>query len=430
MLYPIVRPIATLGLQVYFRKIYLAHPEHLPADKPVILAANHPTAFLEPCILACFLEEPLYFLVRGDFFANPFYSFLLRQLHMLPVFRKRDGRFSDLKNNFATFEACFDALRHNKTIMILAEGRTQYEKRLGPMQKGAARMAFGALNKYPELEDVYVVPVGVTYTEVARMRSDVLISLGKPFSTRAFLEEYERHPNEAATRFLDTLHARIAREMVIIPRPEDDELGELLLTVFRTSYRETLLPVVSEDDTRLRAEQQALLPLKEAAPAPEPLRQAAGTYQALLDAHALRDADVAGRARPKLIHGLLLGLGFPLYALGFLWNGPPLWLAQWIATRYTNNLEFFASVKVSVGIFGWLFWFIGWWIAAALLGSPWWWALPLGMLLSGLTALYYRDLGLWWLGRRRWNRLEPGAQADIRQARKRLVEAATRVHQT
>jgi len=428
MLYPIVRPIATLGLQVYFRKIYLAHPEHLPADKPVILAANHPTAFLEPCILACFLEEPLYFLVRGDFFANPFYSFLLRQLHMLPVFRKRDGRFSDLKNNFATFEACFDALRHNKTIMILAEGRTQYEKRLGPMQKGAARMAFGALNKYPELEDVYVVPVGVTYTEVARMRSDVLISLGKPFSTRAFLDEYKRHPNEAATRFLDTLHARIAREMVIIPRPEDDELGEQLLTVFRTSFTEDLFPTVSESDTRLRGEQGALTVLDQPPDARKDLQVASDDYREQLHAHRIADRDVAGHERPNLLHALFLLLGFPFFALGYLWNGPPLWLARWIATRYTNNLEFFASVKVSVGIFGWLFWFIGWWIAAALLGSPWWWAVPLAMVLSGLAALYYRDLLRWWRGGRRWDQLTEGEQNALRRARRELVDRCTRVY--
>lgn len=32
--------------------------ENLDWEKPLILAANHPTAFIEPCILACWLPKP------------------------------------------------------------------------------------------------------------------------------------------------------------------------------------------------------------------------------------------------------------------------------------------------------------------------------------------------------------------------------------
>ena len=127
MLYRLVRPLAALGIRANYQHICISNTDRIPVDKPVILAANHPTAFMEPCILACFLGRPLYFLVRGDFFKQPLYNFLLRQLNMLPVFRMRDGGYRNLKNNYSTFEACFEALKSNKTIMILAEGRTIHE---------------------------------------------------------------------------------------------------------------------------------------------------------------------------------------------------------------------------------------------------------------------------------------------------------------
>ena len=69
-LYPIVRPLAALAIKTFFRKIHLSNMDRVPSDRPVILAANHPTAFMEPCILACYMDRPLHFLVRGDFFSK------------------------------------------------------------------------------------------------------------------------------------------------------------------------------------------------------------------------------------------------------------------------------------------------------------------------------------------------------------------------
>ena len=93
MLYRLVRPLATLCFLVSYRKIYFSHSENIPKDKPVILAINHPTMFLEPCLLACFLDHSLHFLARGDVFSNAFYKKLLASLHILPIFRLKDGGY-------------------------------------------------------------------------------------------------------------------------------------------------------------------------------------------------------------------------------------------------------------------------------------------------------------------------------------------------
>jgi len=154
MLYFFVRPIARIGLSVFYRHIYFSHPERIPKDKPVILACNHPTAFIEPCLLACFLDRSLYFLVRGNLFKKPIYDLLLRSLHMLPIFRLKDGGYGKLKSNYQTFQAVFQALEQNRTVMILAEGSTKQCKRLRPLQKGAARLALGALEASEHIEEV------------------------------------------------------------------------------------------------------------------------------------------------------------------------------------------------------------------------------------------------------------------------------------
>ena len=178
MLYPLVRPLATIAIWAFYRKIYLSNAHRIPKEGPVILAANHPTAFMEPCILACFQDRPLHFLVRGDLFKKNIFASLLRSLNMLPVYRIQDGGYSNLKNNFSTFEDCFRALKDGKAIMILAEGRTIHEKKLRPIRKGTARIAFGALDKYGEM-DLPIIPVGVNYTYADQPRSEVMIDFGE-----------------------------------------------------------------------------------------------------------------------------------------------------------------------------------------------------------------------------------------------------------
>ncbi|NJL77450.1 MAG: hypothetical protein HC892_22855 [Saprospiraceae bacterium] len=51
-----IRPFARFGLLAFCKKIYVSGAENIKTDRPVILASNHPTAFLEPCILACFYQ--------------------------------------------------------------------------------------------------------------------------------------------------------------------------------------------------------------------------------------------------------------------------------------------------------------------------------------------------------------------------------------
>ena len=57
MIYWILRHLARIAFKAYFHKIYLINLEHLPREGPVLIAANHPSAFLEACMLAAFLPR-------------------------------------------------------------------------------------------------------------------------------------------------------------------------------------------------------------------------------------------------------------------------------------------------------------------------------------------------------------------------------------
>ena len=162
MLYELIRPISNITFRTLLRKVNIVDAERFPKEEPVILSSNHPTAFLEPCILACFLERPLYFMVRGDFFQNPIYRTLMFGVHLIPIHRI-EGGVANIRKNHDIFQYCFDALDSNHTILIMAEGKTRQHKRLGPSKKGTARLALGFVdNKHRK--DGLITPVGVNFS--------------------------------------------------------------------------------------------------------------------------------------------------------------------------------------------------------------------------------------------------------------------------
>ncbi len=255
MLYALVRPLARIGISVYFKKIYLSNVDRIPKDKPVILACNHPTAFLEPCILACFLDRPLYYLVRGDFFKKTINNFLLRALHMLPIYRKKDGNYKALKANYATFDACYDALKANRTLMIFPEGHAVAEYRLRPLHKGLGKIAMGIFEKYPDIEDVYVIPVGVNYSNVFQFRSEVMIDFGIPINARSYYEQHKEQPVHGVNAILNDLSEAMKEQMIIVGEPSHDVLGNQMLELNRSRFSEASASVLSDDRSLLQGQQ-------------------------------------------------------------------------------------------------------------------------------------------------------------------------------
>lgn len=423
MLYPIVRPLAAIGLRVFYRKIYLTNTARIPRNQPVILAANHPTAFLEPCILACFLQRPLYFLVRGDLFKQAFYAGLLRSLHMLPVYRLKDAGYGKLKENYSTFEACHNALAERKTIMILAEGRTIQEKRLRPLQKGAARIALGALDVHADMAEVYIVPVGVNFTYPDQPRTEVFIDFGEPIRASAFLPEYRENANQAMASLTDALRERLEQHIVIVENEADDELAEYLHLLDRTARPYRLWPIIERSASPLEREMRLAAAVNKM---DEGMKQewlaATRAYFGRLGEAGLDDRSVGGRNYATALNAVLLALGWPGYAMGTLWNYLPAWLGYYVSATKVKTLEFKAPVRWAATIATFVLYFLLWLLIMAATGA-WGSLLPLvlALFLLGPFALYYGEFAQRFRLSRAFRRLSQSQQLELRRERDELL---------
>ena len=390
-LYHLLRPLARLSIGIYYRKIHVSGLENIPQDKPVVFAANHPTAFTEPCILACWQPRDLHFLVRGDFFVHPAANWALRQLNQVPVYRKKDAGFEGIKNNFETFEVMYKLLTEGEAIMILAEGNTKWEKRLRPLQKGSARMLLGVLDTYPDL-DVYLVPVGVNYTDAPKFRSEVMFEIGQPMRAQDYAATYLDKPPKAIREVTRHLDAALRDLIVIIEDPADEPLAEGLFTLLASNRRSPVLPRTVLNGHRFREEKQAanFVNQLEGENKVHFTERLQGYFEQLKRS-AITDYGLTHTSFSNLWTVLVLMLGFLPYAFGMLTNALPAYLTYWIGKEKVKAIEFKASIWAASGMGTFLVYYLLLIGVGFLVGRPGFWLLLFFVPLLGYFSLIYRD---------------------------------------
>lgn len=374
LLYQFVRPLARLALKAGYRHIDFAGAEQIPANGPVLFAVNHPTAFVEPCLMATMQPRSLHFIVRGDVFKKQWAANILRQFQMIPVYRLKDGGYEQLKNNYQSIEESTRVLMDQEAIMILAEGTTIHEKRLRPLRKGTARIAFNTWNDAPDL-DVTIIPVGVNYTYAEKLRQEVYIKCGAPIALSAYRAIWQEAPLQAQQQLLDDLTVAMRQLVIHIEDPGDESMMEQLFQLYRNTHPLPVFPVQRPTDERLEVEFRLAewvnkMPRDEKAA----WRRRLNAYFDQLKAWGVRDQGMAQKVQELPLSTFKVLSGLPLAALGAVLNGLPWLITHAILERQlhpTRDIEYRSSVGISV-------------------------AMVLYLLYYALAALFYLFQGQYW----------------------------------
>ena len=404
MVYGILKIITHLSLKVFFRKIEVHGEDLIPEGAPLIIAANHPSTMIDPIVIGSAINKRLHYIARGNLFTTTFRRWLLRNLYVIPIYRR--GESSDaMERNEDVFRKCFDVLAGRGSILIFPEGVSQPERRIQKIKTGTARIALGAEKANNFKLGVVIVPVGLNYSEPGEFRSDLFISFAKSIDVSEFLKMYADSEEAAVKALTDHIKKSLEKHTVDIENEALDKLISDIETIYkdRLTVELDLSPELGGADFRLtKAITDSVHYFNNKEPERvEALRQKMEDYMQLLLSLSLKDELFKKDSVDRIISlrsfltAVYSLLGLPIYIYGLMNNYLPYKLPGFIARKVTNRLEYQASIKLVVGIITFsTFYSAQIWAVATISSVEWMIAYGLMLPASGFFVLFY------------WNRLK------------------------
>src|SRR5262249_53681423 len=124
--FALVRRLARLLLRGFYGRGEVVGAARVPATGPLIVAANHQNALVDPMLVLSAIPRHLRPLAKAPLFRHPVIAPFLRLAGAIPVQRRHDPG-SDPTKNQEMFRQAADTLRAGGAILIFPEGVSQAE---------------------------------------------------------------------------------------------------------------------------------------------------------------------------------------------------------------------------------------------------------------------------------------------------------------
>jgi 1-acyl-sn-glycerol-3-phosphate acyltransferase len=327
----------------------------LPANRPVLLVANHFNGFVDPIVIATAVGRLPRFIAKASLKRVTGLGLLLRAVGVVFVARSQDGDGTGA--NRSAFAECHAALLKHDVVAIFPEGTTHDRPHLDPVRTGAARIALGA--RAAGAQGFVIVPVGLTYPDKLALRSSVFVEFGEPLELDQFVTGDASEDDHGA---VDALTAEIdGRLRSVSPDFPDVESWLVYDLAAEIATRSAATPDPALADRARAARAITAAPQAEQ----ESVRAAVGRYAALLNPLRLTDSDVAAGPNTASVLWAAIVAGAWVAVLGALVlatiivNIVP-FLLVFVASLRTHTPVTKGTVRILVGLVAFpIAWLIG-----------------------------------------------------------------------
>jgi 1-acyl-sn-glycerol-3-phosphate acyltransferase len=370
----LVRTLARGLLGVFYRRVEVIGAGQVPACGPLIVAANHQNALVDPMLLLASIPRSLVPLAKAPLFRHPIIGPFLKLAGAIPVRRRQDAGRGPASNE-AMFESATATLGRGGGILIFPEGVSQPEPALMPLRTGAARMLLGAPREVAAATSL--LPVGLVFQDPERFRAGwALVLVGRPVETADCLRLYEAEPEEAVRRLTERLAEDLRRLIAEVGDRQTLRLVEEAEAIWLAEHPERARDAAARAEWRRRAASayRYLLPR-------EPAR--VGALRGELERY-VKDLEDAHMGEPHLsasfpphvvlryalVQGAALALGLPLALWGIASHALPYGLTALAVRLVRPDADVEATSKLAAGLFLYpLAWIAEGWLAVRLGGG-------------------------------------------------------------
>ncbi|KAI8076551.1 uncharacterized protein B0P05DRAFT_546332 [Gilbertella persicaria] len=210
--------LSRLALWGYFRQIKVICKAPVPAEGPLLVAANHSNMVLDPIVLIATFphSRACHFWALARFFRIPFVGSILKAAGVLPVDTKTHS-------NAKLFEHTLQSLDQGAVVALFPEGTSYTAPNHLPFKDGISWASFEYLTQLadrqdPEQTSISIIPVGITYTTKNRWRSEMVVEYGEPIvQTLEDLKAFNQDPKQSVKQLTDRIAKGVEQSTINSP---------------------------------------------------------------------------------------------------------------------------------------------------------------------------------------------------------------------
>ncbi len=385
MLYHLTKSIVRMGIRGFFNKIVILGKEHLEQPVPTIAIVNHPSALIDPLVVATATSRRLHFIAAAEYFGKGLQKKILsEEYNMVPVYRPHMYEGEEFSND-DMFVACFETLARNGCIVVFPEGNSVTEKHIRSLKTGVARIMYGFQKLHPD-KKINILPIGLNYSDAHRFQSNVIMNIGQPQHIHMDVSKSEEPDQEEVLKATEKMYEMLKDEVIHHDKSELSELVGSVDKIWGIKIYNALKKGKEKALLAFRKEQKIVSKIENLEAAEiDQLRLKTDSFLQKLQKHRVKPQAFTETDNISFLWLVGMVLGLPVYLYGFLSNIIPYLVSRYLfknkflpkITDYgvKNGLTpaFVGTLAYSVGVVTYLIWY-----------------LILGLILSLTT--------LWWVG--------------------------------
>ncbi|MCB9225200.1 MAG: 1-acyl-sn-glycerol-3-phosphate acyltransferase [Crocinitomicaceae bacterium] len=363
-LYAILKILLPYIYNILFRKKEMVNVPKKYKNQ-TIYVSNHPSAFLDPLLVASVGKPIVTFMTRSDVFTwwmKP----ITWACNMIPIYRAEQDGSGTYDKNQEVFSAAQNVLKKRGNLIMFAEGYTDdvFIRSLKPIKKGPARIAFGTMEATDWSIDLKVQAVGINYANPGMMRSDVVIKWGEPIRMQDLKEMYDENPNKATLHLTKAISKGIQENIIYVEDKSKADFVDHLFILTRKGmhykHSDRSIPLIQRNEYARSLANRVNNEFTDEAADWEDLKNSTEAYfnelnKRNLDEEFVFNYSASGNKKKSLKNWLFLLLTLPLFLFGCIHHAFPYIITKKMVEKMFKRQVFWSGVKVVLGGIIWMF---------------------------------------------------------------------------